>query len=44
MVRMVFRDQEIGYGSALAVLVTTTVLIIGFFYSKIRKKSEQVEY
>lgn len=44
MVRMVFRDQEIGYGSALAVMVTTTVLIIGFIYSKIRKKSEQVEY
>ena len=44
MVRMVFRDQEIGYGSALAVLVTTTVLVIGFIYSKLRKKSEQVEY
>ena len=44
MVRMVFRDQEIGYGSALAVMVTTAVLIIGFIYSKIRKKSEQVEY
>ena len=44
MVRMVFRDQEIGYGSALAVLVTTSVLLIGFIYSKIRKKSEQVEY
>lgn len=44
MVRMVFRDQEIGYGSALAIMVTTTVLIIGFIYSKIRKGSEQVEY
>ena len=44
MVRMVFRDQEIGYGSALAVLVTSTVLVIGFIYSKLRKKSEQVEY
>lgn len=44
MVRMVFRDQEIGYGSALAVLVTTSVLIIGFVYSRIRKKSEMVEY
>ena len=44
MVRMVFRDQEIGYGSALAVLVTASVLTIGFIYSKVRKKSEQVEY
>lgn len=44
MVRMVFRDQEIGYGSALAVLVTSTVLVIGFIYGKLRKKSEQVEY
>jgi len=44
MVRMVFRDQEIGYGSALAVLVTSTVLVIGFIYSKLRKKSEEVEY
>lgn len=44
MVRMVFRDQEIGYGSAIAMIVTTTVLIIGFVYSKIRKSSEQVEY
>jgi raffinose/stachyose/melibiose transport system permease protein len=44
MVRMVFRDQEIGYGSALAVMVTSTVLVIGFIYSKLRKKSEQVEY
>jgi len=44
MVRMVFRDQEIGYGSALAVLLTLTVLTIGLIYSKVRKKSEQVEY
>ena len=44
MVRMVLRDQEIGYGSALAVLVTASVLVIGLIYSKIRKKSEQVEY
>jgi raffinose/stachyose/melibiose transport system permease protein len=44
MVRMVFRDQEIGYGSSIAVLVTGTVLLIGLFYSKVRKKSELVEY
>jgi raffinose/stachyose/melibiose transport system permease protein len=44
MVRTVFRDQEIGYGSTLAVLVTSAVLSIGFIYSKIRKKSDQVEY
>jgi raffinose/stachyose/melibiose transport system permease protein len=44
MVRTVFRDQEIGYGSTLAVLVTSAVLSIGFIYSKIRRKSDQVEY
>lgn len=44
MVRMVFRDQEIGYGSALAMIITATVLFIGFIYSRVRKSSEQVEY
>lgn len=44
MVRMVFRDQEIGYGSSLAVIVTATVLLIGLIYSKLKKQSELVEY
>jgi raffinose/stachyose/melibiose transport system permease protein len=44
MVRMVFRDQEIGYGSSLAMIVTATVLVIGFIYSKLKKQSELVEY
>ena len=45
MVRSVFRDGEVGFGSSLAVIVTGAVLIIGFIYSRIRAKSvEGVEY
>lgn len=45
MVRSVFRDGEVGFGSSLAVIVTSAVLIIGFVYSKVRAKSaEAVEY
>jgi len=45
MVRSVFRDQEIGFGSSLAVLVTFLVLIIGFVFSRIRKSGEtSIEY
>lgn len=45
MVRSVFRDGEVGFGSSLAVIVTTTVLIIGYIYSKIRtQNSGVVEY
>ena len=44
MVRTVFRDQEIGYGSALAIIVTTSVLLVGVLYSKLRRSSELVEY
>lgn len=45
MVRSVFRDGEVGFGSTLAVIVTGIVLIVGLIYSRIRKKSvEGVEY
>lgn len=44
MVRTVFRDQELGYGAALAIIVTVVVLLIGAIYSRIRKQQEQVEY
>jgi len=45
MVRSVFRDQEIGFGSSLAVLVTFLVLIIGLVFSRIRKSGEtSIEY
>ena len=40
MVRSVFRDQEIGYGSTLAILLTTIVLLVGLIFLRIRKKSE----
>jgi raffinose/stachyose/melibiose transport system permease protein len=42
MVKTVFRDQEFGYGSSLAVIVTVLVLGIGFIFSRLRKKSEAV--
>jgi raffinose/stachyose/melibiose transport system permease protein len=45
MVRSVFRDQEIGYGSALAIVVTLIVLVVGFIFTKIRKQNENsLEY
>lgn len=45
MVRSVFRDQEIGYGSALAILVTAVVLLVGLIFMRIRKKNEgSLEY
>ena len=45
MVRSVFRDQEIGYGSALSVFLTTVVLAFGFIFTKIRKQSDSaLEY
>jgi len=45
MVKSVFRDQEIGYGSALSVLVTIVGLFIavGFWYYQ-RRRPTDVEY
>ena len=42
IVKAVFRDQEFGYGSSLAVLVTLLVLGIGFIFSRLRRKTEAV--
>ena len=45
MVRSVFRDQEIGYGSTLAILLTAIVLLVGLIFMRIRKKNEgSLEY
>jgi raffinose/stachyose/melibiose transport system permease protein len=42
LVRVVFRDQQMGYGSALAVILTVVVLLVGLFYNKVRTKEDAV--
>lgn len=42
LVRVVFRDQQMGYGSALAVILTVVVLLVGLLYNKVRTKEDAV--
>lgn len=42
LVRVVFRDQQMGYGSALAVILTIVVVLIGLIYNKLRTKDDAV--
>lgn len=42
LVRVVFRDQQMGYGSALAVILTVVVVLIGLIYNKLRTKDDAV--
>jgi len=44
LVKTVFRDQEVGYGSALAVILTVVIALIGLLYSRLRRKSSDVEF
>ncbi len=39
LVRVVFRNQEIGYGSAMAVVMTLVVLVMGWIYVRLRRRS-----
>ena len=39
LVRVVFRNQEIGYGSAMAVVMTLVVLGMGWIYVRLRRRS-----
>lgn len=39
LVRVVFRNQEIGYGSAMAVVMTLVVLAMGGLYVRLRRRS-----
>jgi len=39
LVRVVFRNQEIGYGSAMAVVMTLVVLAIGGVYVRLRRRT-----
>jgi raffinose/stachyose/melibiose transport system permease protein len=36
LVKVVFRNQEVGYGSAMAVILTAVVLAIGLLYTRLR--------
>lgn len=42
LVRVVFRDQQMGYGSALAVILTLVVVIVALIYNKLRTKEDSV--
>jgi raffinose/stachyose/melibiose transport system permease protein len=42
LVRVVFRDQQMGYGSALAVILTLVVVAVGLVYNKVRTKGDAV--
>lgn len=42
LVRVVFRDQKMGYGSALAVILTLVVVAVGLIYNKVRTKDDAV--
>ena len=44
LVKTVFRDQEVGYGSALAVILTVVIALIGLLYSRLRRRSADVEF
>jgi raffinose/stachyose/melibiose transport system permease protein len=40
LVKVVFRNQQIGYGSAMAVIMTLVVLAMGGLYLRLRRRSE----
>ncbi len=42
LVRVVFRDQQMGYGSALAVILTLVVVTVALIYNKLRTKDDSV--
>ncbi len=42
LVRMVFRNQEVGYGSAMAVIMTAVVLVLGLAYVRLRRGSPEI--
>jgi raffinose/stachyose/melibiose transport system permease protein len=42
LVRVVFRDQQMGYGSSLAVILTVVVVTVGLIYNKVRTKDDAV--
>jgi raffinose/stachyose/melibiose transport system permease protein len=39
LVKTVFRNAEVGYGSAMAVILTTIVLVVGFAYARLQRRA-----
>ncbi|MCU6708668.1 sugar ABC transporter permease [Paenibacillus sp. J5C_2022] len=44
LIKVVFSHMSIGYGSALAVIMTLVIAIIGFIASKLQRKESALEY
>ncbi|MEX1126574.1 MAG: sugar ABC transporter permease [Acidimicrobiia bacterium] len=42
LVKVVFRNQEVGYGSAMAVIMTLVVLVLGALYVRLRRRGLDV--
>lgn len=40
LVKVVFRNQDVGYGSAMAMIMTVTVLLMGAVYVWVRRRSD----
>ena len=38
LVKVVFRNQDVGYGSAMAVVMTLVVLVVGLVYVRLRRR------
>jgi raffinose/stachyose/melibiose transport system permease protein len=38
LVKTVFRNGEVGYGSAMAVLLTTVVVVVGLLYARLQRR------
>jgi len=43
LVRTVFRNADVGYGSAMAVVLTVVILVVGWMFVRIRKWNDQKE-
>jgi len=43
LVRTVFRNADVGYGSAMAVVLTLVILVVGWMFVRIRKWNDQKE-
>ena len=41
LVKTVFRNANVGYGSAMAVLLTVVVVGVGLLYTQARRRSER---
>jgi raffinose/stachyose/melibiose transport system permease protein len=43
LVRTVFRNADVGYGSAMAVVLTVVILVVGWMFVRIRKWNDHKE-